>query len=64
MQLKVRAMKIFRSTYFIGTLSMIFLLISCDENRNDPGWSFFNDMEKSVAYETWSANPNLPEEER
>ncbi len=61
MQLKVRAMKIFRSTYFIGTLSMIFLLVSCDENRNDPGWSFFNDMEKSVAYETWSANPNLPE---
>ncbi len=61
MQLKVQAMKIFRNTTFIGALSVFFLLISCDDNRNDPGWSFFNDMEKSVAYETWSVNPNLPE---
>lgn len=54
-------MKIFKNTYSIGILMVSILLFSCDDNRNDRGWSFFNDMEKSVAYETWSANPNLPE---
>lgn len=37
------------------------VLYSCTENRNEPGWSFFNDMEHSQAYETWSVNPNYPE---
>ncbi len=45
----------------MGFIAALALFASCDENRNEPGWSYFNDMEKSQAYETWSANPNLPE---
>lgn len=61
MILKVQAMKIFRLAFKIGILTSFALLVSCDENRNEPGWSYFNDMEKSQAYETWSENPYMPE---
>lgn len=54
-------MKIFKNKHLVTILAVFALLVSCDENRNEPGWSYFNDMEKSPAYETWSANPNLPE---
>lgn len=35
----------------------IIFLASCDRHRNDPGWTFFPDMEHSQAYETWGENP-------
>jgi len=31
--------------------------ISCDDNRNHPGYSYFPDMEQSQAYETYTPNP-------
>lgn len=54
-------MKIFRIKHWIVISAALGLFISCDKDRNEPGWSFFNDMEESQAYETWSENPNLPE---
>jgi len=54
-------MKTFKIKHWISVFSAVALLSSCDHNRNEPGWSFFNDMEHSQAYETWSENPNLPE---
>ena len=53
-------MKIFRLKYYIGIVAVAVLFGACDENRNRPGYSFFNDMEKSQAYETYSENPYLP----
>ena len=53
-------MKIFNGKNWIGFVFALLLFASCDVNRNQPGWSYFNDMEESQAYETYSANPNLP----
>lgn len=39
---------------------VLMLFAACDHDRNKPGWSYFNDMEKSQAYQTWSENPNMP----
>lgn len=36
----------------------VLALSSCDKDRNKPGYSYFNDMEASPAFETYSANPN------
>ncbi|WP_073164898.1 c-type cytochrome [Tangfeifania diversioriginum] len=54
-------MKIFNSKKWMGVVVAMTFLMSCDEDRNEPGWSYFNDMEHSQAYETWSENPNMPE---
>lgn len=55
-------MKIFKFSRWIGIAAIaITLLTACDENRNEPGWSYFNDMESSQAYETYSANENYAE---
>jgi mono/diheme cytochrome c family protein len=35
------------------------ILISCDRNRNSPGWDYFPDMFYSTAYETFTKNPNF-----
>ncbi|MGF7138387.1 c-type cytochrome [Roseimarinus sediminis] len=53
-------MKIFKHYLLPGIMAAL-LLSACDTNRNDPGWSYFNDMEHSQAYETYSANPNAPD---
>ena len=53
-------MKIFSLKYYFGIVATILLFSACDENRNKPGYSFFNDMEESQAYETYSENPYLP----
>jgi mono/diheme cytochrome c family protein len=53
-------MKIFNGKHWIGILITLVFFLSCDENRNEPGWSYFNDMEESQAYETYSPNPYLP----
>lgn len=54
-------MKIFSMTKIVVALTFIAMLTACDKNRNEPGWSYFNDMEHSQAYETYSVNPNSPE---
>ena len=51
-------MKIFKIKYHL--LAIVLLLVSCDRHRNHPGWTFFPDMEESLAYETWSKNPYMP----
>ena len=52
-------MKIFKKNSWIGiTVIAALALSSCDFNRNEPGFSYFNDMEESQAYETYSPNPN------
>lgn len=51
-------MKIFKHSPLVA-FGLLLLLSACDENRNEPGYSYFNDMEASQAYETYSANPNL-----
>lgn len=35
------------------------MLVSCDNDRNEPGYSYFPDMEQSRSYETYSENPVL-----
>lgn len=55
-------MKIFKQNSWISLVAVVAIaLSSCDENRNEPGYSYFNDMEASQAYETYSANPNYDE---
>lgn len=34
-------------------------LVSCDYDRNTPGWQYFDDMAQSPAYESYTANPNF-----
>ncbi|MDA3928979.1 MAG: c-type cytochrome [Prolixibacteraceae bacterium] len=52
-------MKIFNYKHWVVIAAVIVVLFSsCDDNRNEPGYSYFNDMEASRAYETYSANPN------
>jgi len=36
-------------------------LSSCDHDRNNPGYQYFDDMAKSPAYETYTPNPNFPD---
>jgi hypothetical protein len=50
-------MKIFKVLSQVILPATIFLLVSCDRHRNHPGWTFFPDMEESMAYETWTENP-------
>lgn len=38
---------------------LILALTACDHDRNQPGYTFYPDMEQSLAYETYSANPNF-----
>ncbi|MFA9392536.1 MAG: cytochrome c [Prolixibacteraceae bacterium] len=52
-------MKIFNYKHWIGISALLAVILSsCDTDRNKPGYSFFNDMEASQAYETYSTNPN------
>ena len=55
-----------KNTYISGKIyRAVFLLlfagifISCDRNRNNPGWDYFPDMFYSIAYETFTKNPNF-----
>jgi len=41
-----------------GILASGFGLSSCDRSRNDKGYEYFPDMSQSLAYETYSPNPN------
>ena len=42
---------------YAGLILAVF--ISCDRDRNNPGYAYFPDMAYSRAYETWSPNPNF-----
>ena len=42
-----------------AALILIFILGSCDRDRNTTGWQYFDDMVQSPAYETYSPNPNF-----
>ena len=49
--------RIFFKSVFLVLFSVIF--ISCDRNRNNPGWDYFPDMFYSTAYESFTKNPNF-----
>ncbi len=49
-------MKILNSIWIV-----LVLMVSCDVDRNEPGYSYFPDMEQSRSYETYSENPVLPD---
>ncbi len=47
-----------------GIILLIGILIlagmsSCDHDRNNPGYQYFDDMAKSPAYESYTPNPNF-----
>jgi hypothetical protein len=48
---------IYLKSVFLVLFSVI--LISCDRNRNNPGWDYFPDMFYSTAYESFTNNPNF-----
>jgi mono/diheme cytochrome c family protein len=48
---KVRQFQMFAIAFMLGGV-----LVSCDFDRNKPGYSYFPDMEKSQAYDTYSGN--------
>lgn len=41
--------------------SLLIFAGSCDRQSSKPGYSYYNDMEESRAYETYSENPNYPD---
>ncbi len=43
----------------IAALVVVVFFVSCDRDRNTPGWQYFDDMVKSPAYETYTSNPNF-----
>ena len=47
--------------FFKTAVTVLFALtlISCDRNRNNPGWDYFPDMFYSTAYESYTENPNF-----
>lgn len=54
------------NNYFSGNIFKVSYLIliavilsGCDRNRNNTGWDYFPDMFYSIAYETYSENPNF-----
>ncbi|TLX77707.1 cytochrome c [Labilibacter sediminis] len=52
-------MRILNKLCFLILLA--FMLVSCDKDRNKPGYSYFPDMEQSRSYETYSENPLFKE---
>jgi mono/diheme cytochrome c family protein len=42
---------------YIFFISVVLVFYSCDRDNNNPGYSYFPDMQESVAYETYSTNP-------
>ncbi|MBT3210071.1 MAG: cytochrome c [Bacteroidetes bacterium] len=50
----------FRNSTILVVLSMLLIFSSCNhDNRNHPGYTYFNDMAPSEAYEYYSINPNF-----
>ena len=56
MESMMKIMKKNKQGFGLVFLALI-LFVSCDRDRNNPGWDFFPDMFYSNAYETNSENP-------
>jgi len=52
-------MKLKQGYKLLVALAAMAGLSSCDHNRNNPGWQYFDDMVKSPAYESYTPNPNF-----
>lgn len=50
---------IFFKLLYLSFLLFPFLISSCSHDRNHPGYTYFNDMSQSGAYEYYSENPNF-----
>jgi len=48
-----------KSALLAGAVVTGLSLTSCDRTRNDKGYEYFPDMVHSLAYETYTANPNF-----
>lgn len=48
-----------RFALMAGTMLTSMSLASCDRTRNDKGYEYFPDMAYSLAYKTYSPNPNF-----
>jgi mono/diheme cytochrome c family protein len=48
-----------KSALLAGAIVTGLSLTSCDRTRNDKGYEYFPDMVHSLAYETYTANPNF-----
>lgn len=58
-----RTMNNIKPYIFAGLLAFFLLLTnSCDRNHNTTGWDYFPDMYYSNAYETYTENPNFPDQ--
>ncbi len=44
---------------YVSILVLVLIFLSCDNDRNKPGYSYFPDMEQSRSYETYTENPVL-----
>lgn len=57
-------MKIFKKNTAYSFLFLAFVILflpSCDVDKDEPGYSYLPDMMHSQAYETYSPNPNFPD---
>lgn len=52
-------MKLKNTIKSFTAIALIAVFASCDRDRNNPGWQYFDDMAQSPAYETYSPNPNF-----
>ncbi|MGD2034664.1 MAG: cytochrome c [Bacteroidales bacterium] len=46
---------------FLFFITVVFLLWGCDRDNNHPGYTYYPDMVDSRAYESYSENPNFPD---
>ncbi len=46
---------------FLFMFGLMSLMSGCDRTRNDKGYEYFPDMAHSLAYETYTPNPNFPD---
>jgi mono/diheme cytochrome c family protein len=52
---------ILKSALLAGAFATALSFASCDRTRNDKGYEYFPDMAHSLAYESYTANPNYPD---
>jgi mono/diheme cytochrome c family protein len=47
--------------FLSAALCLLMTTTSCDRTRNDKGYEYFPDMAHSLAYESYTENPNFPD---
>ena len=52
-------MNLKRGTKILSAILLVIAFSSCDHNRNNPGYEYFDDMVQSPAYESYTPNPNF-----